>query len=192
MSPCTRLMRSRRFRLIALTTSIGMSAFVTTGVAGAAGLPVPGPALVKGTPCTSTAQACVDMTSKQAWLMRSGSVIRGPIPIQTGGPGKETPLGTFVVQWKDKNHVSQESRLPNGQPSPMPWSVFFADGGIAFHQGTLRTQSAGCVRLSKPDAVLFYDTLQLGDEVQISAGTPSRALDTQPKSGRRPTPSPHS
>jgi hypothetical protein len=39
------------------------------------------------------------------------------------------------VYRKDKNFASTESRLPNGQPVLMPYSVFFEDGGIAFHAG---------------------------------------------------------
>jgi lipoprotein-anchoring transpeptidase ErfK/SrfK len=105
------------------------------------------------------------MTAKHAWLIKDGKVKRGPVPIEIGGPGKETPAGTFAVQWKNKNHRSTEFNN-----APMPFAVFFADGGIAFHQGTLQRQSAGCVRLKKSDAESFYDTLDLGDEVQVSKG----------------------
>ncbi|MDT7670463.1 MAG: hypothetical protein QOC74_3246, partial [Pseudonocardiales bacterium] len=50
----------------------------------------------------------------------------------------------------------------------MPFSVFFADGGVAFHEGTLERRSAGCVRLEMEDAQHFYTFLQLGDKVQIT------------------------
>jgi lipoprotein-anchoring transpeptidase ErfK/SrfK len=49
----------------------------------------------------------------------------------------------------------------------MPYSVFFAQGGIAFHQGDLDRASAGCVRLERENAILFYDTLPLGAKVQV-------------------------
>jgi lipoprotein-anchoring transpeptidase ErfK/SrfK len=51
----------------------------------------------------------------------------------------------------------------------MPFAVFFADGGVAFHEGTLERRSAGCVRLNIQDAQRFYTYLQLGDKVQIAA-----------------------
>ena len=38
----------------------------------------------------------------------------------------------------------------------MPWSVFFADGGIAFHEGDPDTFSAGCVKLDEEDARAFF------------------------------------
>ena len=87
----------------------------------------------------------------------------------TGGPGQETPLGDHRVQWKNKNHKSTEFKTPDGQPSPMPFAVFFADGGVALHEGTLERRSAGCVRLTMEDAQRFYTYLQLGDKVQIAA-----------------------
>jgi len=49
----------------------------------------------------------------------------------------------------------------------MLWSVFWADGGIAFHGGSVRRASAGCVHLSDADAQDLLQTLQLGDEVQV-------------------------
>ncbi|WP_028938111.1 L,D-transpeptidase [Pseudonocardia spinosispora] len=125
------------------------------------------PARVEGTPCALGVRACVSLKSQQAWLISDDEVVEGPVDVATGGPGKETPVGDFVVQWKDKNHTSSEYRTPQGAPSPMPYSVFFADGGVAFHQGTLNRASAGCVRLPKSQAITFYDTLQLGDKVQV-------------------------
>jgi lipoprotein-anchoring transpeptidase ErfK/SrfK len=55
--------------------------------------------------------------------------------------------------------------MPNH--APMPFSVFFADGGVAFHEGSLQTSSYGCVHLAHDDAVAFFNTLQVGDEVQV-------------------------
>lgn len=49
----------------------------------------------------------------------------------------------------------------------MPFSVFFADGGVAFHRCTLNRASAGCVRPERAGAISFYDALQLGDKVQV-------------------------
>lgn len=49
----------------------------------------------------------------------------------------------------------------------MPYSVFFAAGGIAFHEGKHDTPSAGCGKLDHENAKAFYAYLQVGDEVQI-------------------------
>ena len=83
--------------------------------------------------CSISARSCVDLESQQAWLIADGKVVRGPVKISSGGPGRETPVGhSLRVYRKEKDHRSGEFRLANGQPAPMPWAVFFADGGIAF------------------------------------------------------------
>lgn len=119
-------------------------------------------ATVAGTPCTTTAHACVDLATHRAWLLDDGKVARGPVRMMPGDATDPTPVGTFRVQWKDQNHVSD---MPNH--APMPFSVFFADGGVAFHEGSLQNSSYGCVHLAHDDAVAFFNTLQVGDEVQV-------------------------
>jgi lipoprotein-anchoring transpeptidase ErfK/SrfK len=89
-------------------------------------------------------------------------VVRGPVVISSGGPGKETPRGDFRVEWKNVDHRSAEF---GGRP--MPFAVFFAEGGIAFHHGNVKSRSAGCVRLGYDDAVAFYDLLKVDDPVDV-------------------------
>jgi lipoprotein-anchoring transpeptidase ErfK/SrfK len=48
----------------------------------------------------------------------------------------------------------------------MPYSVFF-NGGIAFHQGSLKAKSHGCVHLSQAAAQKFFSSLQVGSVVQV-------------------------
>jgi lipoprotein-anchoring transpeptidase ErfK/SrfK len=120
------------------------------------------PALVLGTPCTATARACVDRDGRRAWLLDAGEVVRGPVLVQTGDDEDPTPLGTFGVQWKAEQYTSREYL------TQMPYSVFFADGGIAFHEGRQDTPSAGCVKLLHDDAVAWFGHLAVGDEVQIT------------------------
>ncbi len=143
--------------------------------------PDPPDSLVPGTPCTKTTHACVSLGQKRSWLFKkdpdSGETVidHGPVPVNIGGPGKETPLGDFKVEWKDKNHKSSEYFVPHGcvegspgcEGAPMNWAVFFAEGGIAFHEGTLAIRSSGCVRLSAKDAEFYYTSLQIGDKVEI-------------------------
>ena len=140
-------------------------AFATESAAAAVAHRTP---LVSGTPCTITAKSCVDLESQKAWLFKDGKILRGPVSISSGGNGQETPIGhSLRVYRKEKDHISQESRLPNGQPSPMPYSVFFADGGIAFHTGSLRAESSGCIHLSDGVARRFFANLAVGDVVQV-------------------------
>ena len=124
--------------------------------------------LVPGTPCSISARSCVDLDSQRAWLIDNGKVVRGPVRIASGGAGKETPVGhSFRVYLKEQDHKSQEFKLANGDPAPMPWSVFFADGGIAFHSGNPARASAGCIHLSPVDAQAWFNFLQVGDQVQV-------------------------
>jgi lipoprotein-anchoring transpeptidase ErfK/SrfK len=103
----------------------------------------------------------VALNERLAWLLDGGNVVRGPVPIQHGDAEDPTPRGTFWVQWKAEQYTSREYL------TQMPYSVFFADGGIAFHEGTQDTPSAGCVKLEHEDAKAFFYFLQKGDEVQI-------------------------
>ncbi|MDT7706849.1 MAG: hypothetical protein QOG20_2456 [Pseudonocardiales bacterium] len=122
---------------------------------------VPSGALVTGTPCTSSARACVDLDARLAWLIDKGSVVRGPVSIMPGDPQDPTPRGTFHVQWKAEQYTSREYL------TQMPYSVFFADGGIAFHEGPQDTYSGGCVKLTHDNAVAWFNFLQVGDQVQV-------------------------
>jgi lipoprotein-anchoring transpeptidase ErfK/SrfK len=113
-------------------------------------------------PCTAAARACIDLSANRSWLLDgAGNVRYGPVPITHGRRGWRTPAGTFRVQFKDIDH---KSSLFNN--APMPYSVFF-NGGIAFHAGSLREQSHGCIHLSTAAARTYYNTLRVGDIVQV-------------------------
>ncbi|GEL24473.1 hypothetical protein PSU4_34270 [Pseudonocardia sulfidoxydans NBRC 16205] len=117
--------------------------------------------LAPGTPCKATVSACVQLSTKKAWLISGGKVSYGPVPITSGRPGWRTPPGTFAVTFKNIDHKS--SLFDN---APMPYSVFF-NGGIAFHQGSLSQQSHGCIHLSKAAAKTFFAALSKGEPVQV-------------------------
>lgn len=119
------------------------------------------PVTVVGTPCLSTSRACIDLSANQAWLIRDGKVDYGPVPITSGRKGFRTPTGTFRVSFKNRDHVSSI------YDAPMPYSVFF-NGGIAFHQGSLREKSHGCIHLSRKAAKTFFGSLRKGDVVQVA------------------------
>ncbi|HKS47338.1 MAG TPA: L,D-transpeptidase [Amycolatopsis sp.] len=114
-----------------------------------------------GTPCEITDGACVDLSAKKAWLLKDGQVSYGPVPIMPGKKGSTTPVGMFSVIGKEKMHHSHEFNN-----APMPNSVFFAPGD-AFHTGSLDNYSNGCVHLSSTASLKFFNTLQVGDKVQI-------------------------
>jgi hypothetical protein len=118
----------------------------------------PGP----GVPCAATAKACVDISAHKAWLLDGGGkVIYGPAPMLPGRKGYPTPTGTFHVLSKEKMHLSKEF-----DNAPMPNSVFFYPGD-AFHTGSLSVYSHGCIHLSAAASLRFFNTLKVGDVVQV-------------------------
>lgn len=123
--------------------------------------PKPAAVPVPGTPCLSTAKACIKLSTNQSWLIKDGAIAYGPVPITHGRRGWLTPPGTFKVTFKNRHH---RSTIFNN--APMPYSVFF-NGGIAFHEGSLRAQSHGCIRLSRAAAQTYFATLHPGDVVQV-------------------------
>ena len=114
-----------------------------------------------GDPCRAAAVACVSLSRQEAWFVRNGRLMRGPIPVATGRYGYGTELGTFSVYRKNRMWYST---IYNN--APMPYSVFF-DGGEAFHEGSVYVRSHGCVHLSSNDAAWVYYFLQIGDEVEV-------------------------
>jgi hypothetical protein len=123
--------------------------------------PKPKPVKAKGAPCWTTAKACVKLSSNQAWLIRDGKAVYGPVQVTHGRTGWLTPPGTFSVSFKNADHKSSLF-----DDAPMPNSVFF-NGGIAFHQGSLSQLSHGCVHLSWDASKRFFGALSVGDVVQV-------------------------
>ncbi len=112
--------------------------------------------------CPAAASACVDLSDHLTWLQSGGRITYGPVAMEPGPPGTQraTPRGTFHVQWKaGPNYISTE------YGEPMPYAVFFAPGGIAFHGGSLNMPSHGCVHLDISSARYYHDQLPVGAEV---------------------------
>ncbi|GAA3558945.1 hypothetical protein GCM10022222_48160 [Amycolatopsis ultiminotia] len=103
----------------------------------------------------------MDLSAHRAWLVRDGKVLYGPVSMLPGRKGHATPTGTFHVTSKEKLHRSREF-----DNAPMPNSVFFYPGD-AFHTGSLKTYSHGCVHLSATSSLRFFTTLHVGDVVQV-------------------------
>jgi lipoprotein-anchoring transpeptidase ErfK/SrfK len=117
-------------------------------------------ATATGIPCSSAVSACVDLSTHTAWLVRGGKVIYGPVSIMPGSRSFPTPAGTFHVLSKNAHYWSREFQ------APMPDAVFFYPGD-AFHVGSLRVYSHGCIHLSWTAAATFFKTLFIGDVVQV-------------------------
>lgn len=119
---------------------------------------------IGGTSCTDERiKACVDLSENRAWLLDGhGEALGGPVTINHGSEGEETPTGSFVIQRKDQYHKSKEY----GGAS-MPYALFFDGEGRAFHEGNPDRPSAGCVRLAHDDAKRFFDYLEVYDRVEI-------------------------
>ncbi|MEW2499856.1 L,D-transpeptidase [Amycolatopsis sp. CA-161197] len=131
----------------------------TTGTPPAPTTPPPPPP----PPCAVTTGACASLSLRLAWLLKDGVVVRGPVAMEPGDASQPTPVGSFKVAWKDKVHTSSE------YGDPMPNSVFFAAGGIAFHAGPLDKPSHGCIHLTDADSEAFFAGLPVGAAVEVKA-----------------------
>ena len=78
--------------------------------------------------------------------------------ISNGRPGYETPIGRFIMQRMDADHLSDEY-----DQAPMPYAIFFSRG-LAIHgttqPGLGRPASHGCVRLSVDHARDLYEWVE--------------------------------
>jgi lipoprotein-anchoring transpeptidase ErfK/SrfK len=114
--------------------------------------------------CPAAAAACVDLADHLTWLQSGGQISYGPVRMEPGSPGtpNATPRGTFRVSWKAGPHL-----VSNEYDEPMPYAVFFAPGGVAFHGGSLTKPSHGCVHLTIANAHYYNDHLPIGAEVVV-------------------------
>lgn len=131
-------------------------------------VPAPAPAPAPARPafdtgsCPAFARACIDLAGQRSWLQQNGQVSYGAVPISSGRVGHETPKGVFHVNRKIKDEISREFNN-----APMPFSVYFTNNGIAFHEGSPQVASHGCIHLNHKDAVTFFNQLQVGDVVYV-------------------------
>jgi hypothetical protein len=124
----------------------------------AAGSPVLSPSARRS--CPPAATACADLSARLTWLQSDGTITYGPVRIEPGLP--RTPRGTFHVEWKAGAHY-----MSTEYHEPMPYAVFFAPGGIAFHGGSLTAPSHGCIHLDIGSARYYDDHLPVGAEVVV-------------------------
>ena len=113
-----------------------------------------------GVPCDIYAVACVSLSRQEAWLMRDGRVVYGPVAVATGRASLPTPAGDFHVFYKVVDGWS------NTYNAPMPYSIYFYEGD-AFHEDPVTVRSHGCIHLSWSNAEYFYRFLHYGDLVEV-------------------------
>ena len=118
-------------RVAVSVAAVGLGALQLGGIASAAPA-AGGGGGIDGTSCTDARiKACVDLSENRAWLLDGqGNVVGGPVVNSHGSEGHETPTGDFIIQRKERHHVSREY-----EGAPMPYAVFFDNNGRAFHGG---------------------------------------------------------
>ena len=112
--------------------------------------------------CPRAATACADLTDHITWLQSRGRITYGPVRMKPGRKDDPTPRGIFHVAWKAGAHY-----ISTSFDVPIPYAVFFAPGGIAFHAGSLTASSHGCIHLSMKSARYYHDHLPIGAEVAV-------------------------
>lgn len=112
--------------------------------------------------CPATATACADLSGHLTWLQSGGKIIFGPVRMEPGGDGELTPRGIFHVAWKAGPHY-----ISTSYGVPIPYAVFFAADGVAFHAGSLTKPSHGCIHLTLGAARYYNQHLPVGAEVAV-------------------------
>jgi hypothetical protein len=112
--------------------------------------------------CGAAASACADLDAHVTWLQSGGRVTYGPLGMEPGAASDPTPRGTFQVAWKAGAHY-----ISTSYGVPIPYAVFFAAGGIAFHAGSLSSSSHGCIHLTLAAARYYNEHLPVGAGVVV-------------------------
>jgi hypothetical protein len=101
--------------------------------------------------------------AKGVVLLVEGRQVVRAVHASTGGPGYETPTGSYSVFRKETNSWSVPYQVW------LPYASYF-NGGIAFHASDevpAHPVSHGCVRLPAPEAAFVYDFATIGTPVSV-------------------------
>ena len=100
--------RARRWAARLGAASAVCAATVTLGLGTASAQPtaqpaaVPAPATTPGTPCAATVKACMDLSSRQAWLTDgAGHVVAGPFAAAQDAAGMEKASRAALSSFSD-------------------------------------------------------------------------------------------
>ena len=104
----------------------------------------------------------VDLRTQLMSVMRAGHEI-GTAVVLYGADEKETPLGTFPVLWKGRNH---RSSLYDAE---MPFTMRLTGDGVAIHGSDVRWGAAthGCIGVPSQFAAKMFDLVKIGTPVMI-------------------------
>src|SRR5687767_7392921 len=113
----------------------------------------------------------VSIPLQRAYVYRGGSLI-GVTTVSTGKPGHSTPVGTFTILQKRREHYSN---LYNN--APMPFMQRLTWGGVALHAGQIpgHPASHGCIRLPLAFARHLFGATEMGGAVHVTDLAPTAA-----------------
>ena len=118
----------------------------------------------------------VDLRTQLMSVFRGGHEIGTAVALY-GADSKETPLGSFPVLWKGRNHRSSL------YDAPMPFTLRLTGDGVAIHGSNVRWGAAthGCVGVPTEFARRLFAQAKLGDVVTIvrtPLALPGRKVDS--------------
>jgi lipoprotein-anchoring transpeptidase ErfK/SrfK len=104
----------------------------------------------------------VDLRTQLMSVFRAGHEIGTAVALY-GADSKRTPLGSFPIIWKGRNHRSSL------YDAPMPFTLRLTDDGIAIHGSNVRWGAAthGCVGVPTEFARRLFEQARIGDTVTI-------------------------
>jgi hypothetical protein len=116
-------------------------------------------------------EVVVSLPQRLGYVYRGGTLI-GVSTISAGKPGHETPLGTFPILQKRKEHYSNKYNN-----APMPFMQRLNWHGVALHGGHVPNHHAsrGCVRFPTKFAQHLFGVTSLGSTVFITHESPRSA-----------------
>lgn len=108
----------------------------------------------------------VDLEAQTLSVFRGGYEI-GVAVILYGATDKPTPLGTWPILEKDKDHFS--NLYDN---APMPYSLRLTQDGVFIHASDVQWGNAthGCIGLPLPFARKLFAAVKVGDPVVVTSG----------------------
>jgi lipoprotein-anchoring transpeptidase ErfK/SrfK len=168
---------ARRFALVTTTAFLlGLAPVYSIGAAHATNIVSESTSLRPGqfvwrpnAASTGEVEIVVSLPLQRAYVYRGGTLI-GVSTVSTGQPGYETPVGSFNILQKRREHYS--NRYDN---APMPFMQRLTWDGIALHAGAIpnRPASHGCIRLPTAFARNLFAVTELGAAVHVTDLAPS-------------------
>lgn len=109
----------------------------------------------------------MDLRTQLMSVFRAGHEIGTAVALY-GADSKETPLGSFPILWKGRNHRSSL------YDAPMPFTLRLTGDGVAIHGSNVRWGAAthGCVGVPTEFARRLFEQSKVGDVVSIVRTAP--------------------